>query len=85
MAKSFSRWNVFELFLRKVNAAKKSDDVIYNSTDMFGDIAPGNARYNLASADLLEHLDSDSIDYIFTDPPFGSNIFYGTKWKLRYF
>ncbi|QBH15734.1 DNA methylase [Desulfobacter hydrogenophilus] len=72
----YFEWNVFELFLRKVNAAKKSDDVIYNSSDVFGDIEHGNARYSLASADLLEHLDSDSIDYIFTDPPFGSNIFY---------
>jgi adenine-specific DNA methylase len=32
--------------------------------------------YKLASADDLKHLADASVDYIFTDPPFGSNIYY---------
>jgi 16S rRNA G966 N2-methylase RsmD len=37
-------------------------------------------RYRLwspASADRLLHLADESVHYVFTDPPFGSNIFYG--------
>ena len=30
----------------------------------------------LASADSLSHLADGSVDYVFTDPPFGSNIVY---------
>src|SRR5207245_884705 len=30
----------------------------------------------IASADDLLHLEDSSVDYVFTDPPFGSNIFY---------
>src|SRR3712207_8659188 len=29
-----------------------------------------------SSAHALAHLTDDSVDYVFTDPPFGSNIFY---------
>ena len=35
-----------------------------------------HASYQLASAAKLTHLDDSSVDYVFTDPPFGSNIFY---------
>jgi DNA modification methylase/DNA-directed RNA polymerase subunit RPC12/RpoP len=72
----YFEWNVFELFLRKVKAAIRSDDIIFGNNDMFNKTELGSATYNLASADSLEHLESDSVDYIFTDPPFGSNIFY---------
>ena len=36
----------------------------------------GSAETFLASATALDHLPSGSVDYVFTDPPFGSNIFY---------
>jgi adenine-specific DNA methylase len=36
----------------------------------------GDVEYVIASADRLSHLPDESIDYVFTDPPFGSNIFY---------
>ena len=29
-----------------------------------------------SSAASLDEIDTDTVDYIFTDPPFGSNIFY---------
>ena len=35
-----------------------------------------DVNYVLASAGHLAHLTTGTIDYIFTDPPFGSNIFY---------
>ena len=35
-----------------------------------------DVSYEIASAEKLAHLDDSSVDYVFTDPPFGSNIFY---------
>jgi DNA modification methylase len=37
---------------------------------------PKNAIVSTGSATRLASVPSDSIDYVFTDPPFGSNIFY---------
>lgn len=65
-------WNVFELFLRKVEAVIRSDRLIIDRSE--GDA--GAVRYQLTSADTLTHLADESVDYVFTDPPFGSNIFY---------
>ena len=72
----YFEWNVFELFLRKVKATTRSDECIFGSNDLFKKNELGSAIYCLSSADSLDHLDSNSVDYIFTDPPFGSNIFY---------
>jgi hypothetical protein len=41
-----------------------------------GEAATEAVTYGLASADRLAHLEDASVDYVFTDPPFGSNIFY---------
>ncbi|MCZ7527850.1 MAG: hypothetical protein M5U14_16625 [Acidimicrobiia bacterium] len=69
---------MLDLFARKVEAAIKSDEwiahqrgagTLFDSTDGI-DVA-----YDLASADALP-LPDGSVDYVFTDPPFGSNIFY---------
>lgn len=65
-------WNVLELFERKVRAALRAQ--AWRDRERPG--AGGGARYRTASADRLDHLDADSVDYVFTDPPFGSNIFY---------
>jgi hypothetical protein len=43
---------------------------------LFHEGATKNVVYTLASADRLEHIEDASVDYVFTDPPFGSNIFY---------
>lgn len=72
----YYEWNVFDLYLRKVKAVIRSDEVIFGSNDLFERKELGDATYRLVSADSLEHLKPISVDYIFTDPPFGSNIFY---------
>ena len=71
IAPVYYEWNVFELFERKIRAAIKADRELALSPD-----ARASASYILASADRLTHLSDSSVDYIFTDPPFGSNIFY---------
>lgn len=78
IAPVFYEWNVFDLFNRKVEAAIKSDDWIRaaRGTDtLFDPREQSDIRYELASADALPLPDA-SVDYVFTDPPFGSNIFY---------
>lgn len=78
VAPVFYEWNVFDLYNRKVEAAIRSDRWIRDerrtrlscTTDDESDIT-----YYQASAAALP-LDDHSIDYVFTDPPFGANIFY---------
>jgi hypothetical protein len=71
IAPVYYEWNVFELFNRKVEAAIRADEELALTSD-----ARAGAAYDLASADGLKHLQDASVDYVFTDPPFGSNIFY---------
>ncbi len=78
VAPVFYEWNVFDLFERKVNAAIRADDWIRRArgTDTLFDFGEqADVQYELASADVLPMPDA-SVDYVFTDPPFGSNIFY---------
>jgi 16S rRNA G966 N2-methylase RsmD len=76
VAPVFYEWNVFQLFARKVAAAAKSDNWIRNLRGSESLFEPEmDFQYEIASADNLA-LKDDSIDYIFTDPPFGSNLFY---------
>lgn len=70
IAPVYYEWNVFELFGRKVNAAIKATETL------FGLATRPDVRYKVGSADRLKHLKDESVDYVFTDPPFGSNIFY---------
>lgn len=78
VAPVFYEWNVFDLFARKVRAAIRSDDWVRQERGAAsvcdGNLGP-DVRYEIASADRLP-LPDDSVDYVFTDPPFGSNIFY---------
>lgn len=73
VAPVFYEWNVYELFNRKVSACLKSDALIFGNLE--GGL-PASQEYVTASADNLNHLADESVDLVFTDPPFGSNIFY---------
>lgn len=78
VAPVFYEWNVFDLFNRKVEAAIRSDlwigDERRTRFNWSCDDDP-DVTYHLASADGLP-LEDHSVDYVFTDPPFGANIFY---------
>ncbi len=77
VAPVFYEWNVFDLFERKVEAVIRSDEWIRDRLGT-GTLLSANdpdVTYDLASAERLP-LPDNSVDYVFTDPPFGSNIFY---------
>jgi len=77
IAPVYYEWNVFALFGRKVEAALRADDLISGGdAPLFGSAQNSDVSYTLASADRLSHIEDGSVDYVFTDPPFGSNIFY---------
>jgi 16S rRNA G966 N2-methylase RsmD len=76
VAPVYFEWNVFDLFGRKVDAVLRSDELLFDGAPLFVRDLPQRATYSIASADKLSHLEDESVDYIFTDPPFGSNIFY---------
>lgn len=62
-------FNVFSLFRRKLSTITQ----MYEQTWL----APGSCEVHLGSADSLDWLADGVADYVFTDPPFGSNIYYG--------
>lgn len=64
-----SEANVFEVFRNKIKQLRK----YYSNFDPTGEVEPAIL---LGSADQLEAVEDETIDYVFTDPPFGSNIFY---------
>lgn len=76
VAAVYFEWNVFDLFERKVEAVLRSDELLHDQAPLFLRSFASRASYTIASADKLHHLADGSIDYVFTDPPFGSNIFY---------
>jgi len=67
----YPEMNVFGLFRRKLNAIARSH------RELRGD-GPGGGEVCVStqSATDLSNLPDESIDYVFTDPPFGSNIQY---------
>jgi len=76
IAPVYFEWNVFDLFDRKVDAAIRSDAEIA-ARQMHAKNTPSTTQtYVVASAAALTHLADQSVDYVFTDPPFGSNLFY---------
>lgn len=82
IAPVFYEWNVYDLFERKASAVMRSDDFLRSERRLaafmrsdLGDEDALGIDYALGSADALDLAD-ESIDYVFTDPPFGSNIFY---------
>jgi 16S rRNA G966 N2-methylase RsmD len=78
IAPVYYEWNIFELFDRKVEAAIRADRELKGAGEepLFPRTSKKNVSYELASAHQLSHLTDASVDYVFTDPPFGSNIFY---------
>jgi 16S rRNA G966 N2-methylase RsmD len=76
IAPVYYEWSVFELFNRKVEASIRACDDIFSAAPLFSREMAESVTYTLASADRLAHLADASVDYVFTDPPFGSNIFY---------
>lgn len=79
VASVFYEWNVFDLFERKVEAMIRSDDWLRSMRSDDTLFGPGqfdlDVTYELASAESIPLPDA-SVDYVFTDPPFGSNLFY---------
>ena len=76
IAPVYFEWNIFDLFSRKVGAAIRANKALFNNDDLFGGQNVQDVAYEIASAETLTHLDDHSVDYVFTDPPFGSSIFY---------
>ena len=78
IAPVYYEWNVFELFGRKVEAAMRADQLLFDGggEPLFERVSSRDVTYALASADHLSHIEDATVDYVFTDPPFGSNIFY---------
>lgn len=64
----FYEFNVFRLFERKVRAAMR----LFRTTLS----AKGTAAVGCGSATQLKDVPDNSVDYVFSDPPFGSNIYY---------
>ena len=61
-------FNVFSLLRRKLSAVIQLAKTVAQ--------APGRCEVSRSSATDLGHIKDHSIDYIFTDPPFGANIYY---------
>ena len=75
VAPVFYEWNVFDLFGRKVEAAIRSDEFLRQRRPEIVDQGDLRVEYRVRSSESLDLAD-ESVDYVFTDPPFGSNIFY---------
>lgn len=75
IAPVFYEWNVYDLFRRKARAVLRADDYIRERMRRHEVTEFGGVNYETGSADAV-NLPDASVDYVFTDPPFGSNIFY---------
>jgi 16S rRNA G966 N2-methylase RsmD len=75
IAPVFYEWNVLDLFARKIRAVSRSDEEVRAERHRRRLDGTPDSRYRVGSATRLDLADS-SVDYVFTDPPFGSNIFY---------
>lgn len=78
VAAVFYEWNVYSLFFRKTKAILKSDSYIRAARRAHverSEVSSPDVNYSVGSADRIA-LHDNSVDYVFTDPPFGSNLFY---------
>lgn len=76
IAPVYFEWNVFDLFNRKVDAVIRANGTLFENDDLFSAEGTQDVTYEIASAEKLAHLTGCSANYVFIDPPFGSNIFY---------
>ena len=73
-------WDVFKVRARLVANAKKKSNTI------FGDFVREGETFNVycdSAENLLKYVDKGTVDYIYTDPPYGAHIAYldlGTMW-----
>jgi len=73
-------WNLFSTRARLVASAKRK------SNTHFGDFVREGGTFNIhcdSAENLLRYVDKDTVDYIYTDPPYGAHIAYldlGTMW-----
>ncbi len=67
-------FNVLSLFQRKVAAVRRYYEELGKPT--------GRAHVHQGSATDLSWIADESIDYVFTDPPFGANIYYADSSLL---
>jgi 16S rRNA G966 N2-methylase RsmD len=81
-AKKWSRdtWELFSIRAKLVANAKKKSNIL------FGDFVREGETFNVycdSAENLLKYVDKDTVDYIYTDPPYGAHISYldlGTMW-----
>ncbi|MDE0449950.1 MAG: DNA methyltransferase [Spirochaetaceae bacterium] len=76
IAPVYYEWNVFDLYKRKLSSVIRANDVLFGRQPMLNGFSLQDVTYHKGSAARLSHIQTESIDYVFTDPPFGSNIFY---------
>lgn len=73
-------WKVFEVRARLLANAKKEGNAF------FGDFVREGETFNVfcdSAENLLKHIDKNSVNYIYTDPPYGAHIAYldlSTMW-----
>jgi len=73
-------WNAFADQVRRVAKAKQ------NGNTLFGDFVREGKPFNVhcdSAENLLKYVDGGTVDYIYTDPPYGAHIAYldlGTMW-----
>ena len=73
-------WDLFSIRARLVANAKKK------SNTLFGDFVREDETFNVyrdSAENLLKYVDKETVDYIYTDPPYGAHIAYldlGTMW-----
>jgi len=73
-------WDVFRVRARLLANAKKKGNIL------FGDFVSEGETFNVhcdSAENLLKYVDKGTVDYIYTDPPYGAHIAYldlGTMW-----
>jgi len=73
-------WDLFSIRARLVANAKKK------SNALFGDCVREGETFNIycdSAENMLKYVDKDTVDYIYTDPPYGAHIAYldlGAIW-----
>ena len=65
IAPVYFEWNVFDLYGRKVNAVIRANEALFDDGDLFNPEKVRDVSYEIASAEVLAHLDDGSVDYVF--------------------